>query len=82
MTTVAEMIQWLSTLPQEAKVIVLQHSRGHDYYDQGGWCTTQDFDPTEVAAWSKDYENPFPTQWELYKDSDGEYSLTLGSMEN
>lgn len=43
MMIVSELIEWLQTMPQDAKVQVLSHTSGSGYYDQGGWCTVEDF---------------------------------------
>lgn len=40
---VSELIQWLQTLPQDAKVRVLDHYGGGGYYTQGGNCYVEDF---------------------------------------
>lgn len=36
---VAEMIEWLKTMPQNAEVEVIIHSSGGGYYQQGGTAT-------------------------------------------
>lgn len=41
--TVAEMIEWLKALPQDAVVTVLDHHLCGGYYDQGGNCYIEDF---------------------------------------
>ncbi|QNO00488.1 hypothetical protein phiPsa347_150 [Pseudomonas phage phiPsa347] len=40
---VSEMIEWLQSMPQDAKVQVLEHHGGGGYYTQGGECYTADF---------------------------------------
>ena len=52
--TVAEMIEFLKTMPQDATVQVLQHVSGHGYYDQGGWCYTTDFNGVEEDTFELD----------------------------
>lgn len=42
---VPEFIEWLKTQDQTAEVMVLQHTTGSGYYDQGGWTSEVDFDP-------------------------------------
>lgn len=42
--TVAQLIELLQTMPQDATVTVLRHTQGYGYYDQGGWCNRTDFD--------------------------------------
>lgn len=80
MTTVAEMIEWLKTQPQEATIEMLSHSKGHGYYDQGGWCTTKQFDPTEKPTWCHtDY--PYFSHWELSGGALDGYTLLIGEVE-
>lgn len=43
---VPEFIEWLKTQDQTATVNVLRHTDGSGYYDQGGWTSEVDFDPT------------------------------------
>ena len=79
MITVAEMKEWLDTLPQDAIVEILSHSQGTGYYDQGGWCTTKNFDPKEKPSWChEDY--PCFSHWELYQIN-GVKMLTIGEMQ-
>jgi hypothetical protein len=40
---VSELIEWLQTLPQHAKVQTLEHTGGGGYYTQGGECFVVDF---------------------------------------
>lgn len=47
---VSEFIDWLKTQDQKAVVEVLSHSSGSGYYDQGGWCTVEDFTIEEDFA--------------------------------
>lgn len=58
---VAEMIEWLQTMPQGATVRILEHHSGTGYYDQGGSVRVVDFD-SEVeyvglsGEWGPHYE--------------------------
>lgn len=40
---VSELIEWLQTMPQGAKVQTLEHFGGGGYYNQGGDCYVTDF---------------------------------------
>jgi hypothetical protein len=65
--TVQEMIQWLASLEdQDAKVEVVQHSRGTGYYDQGGTARVVAFDPEKHAT---------------YADLQGNRTLLLGEID-
>jgi hypothetical protein len=44
---VSELIEWLKTMPQDAKVKTLEHYGNSGYYQQGGTCNVTDF-TTEV----------------------------------
>lgn len=77
-TTVAEMIEWLKTMPQDAKVEVLRHTSGSGYYDQGGWCSPQEFDHSATYDWAKDYVDLYPRMWEYDKNSN---TLLIGEVE-
>lgn len=44
---VREFIEWLKTQDQEAIVEVLVHTDGTGYYDQGGNCSAEDFNPSD-----------------------------------
>lgn len=76
---VSEFIEWLKTMPQDAKIQVLSHQSGSGYCDQGGNCSVEDFHNT--IEWAG--ENPskekyiYGLHFELntYK---GEYELQLG----
>ena len=80
---VSEFIKWLQTMPQDAKVIVLEHSDDHGYYMQGGSCTTEEFNASvewmQGEGWYM-YGNHF----ELHSTADAsgkrEYTLQLGVM--
>ena len=78
---IKQFIEFLQTLPQDATVQVLSHSRGYDYHDQGGWCTVDDFtddplwDSTESEGWK------YGKHFELTTDSTGQVFLQLGVMD-
>lgn len=80
MTTVAEMIEWLKTQPQEATIEMLSHSKGSDYYDQGGWCTQKPFDPTKKPSWCHE-DTQYFSHWELSGGADVGYTLLIGEVE-
>lgn len=77
---VAEMIEWLKTMPYSAKVEVIHHTnRGCGRYEQGGTATTVDFNKEE------DYRDEYSLNidgkmFELYTDSQGKHTLTLGKL--
>lgn len=83
---VAEMIEWLKTQPQDARVEVLSHSRGSGYYDQGGWCTTEVFHSTIEFMGEHTFESrikgPYAggLHFEL-RTYDGVTTLQLGGMD-
>lgn len=80
MTTVKQMIEFLQTQPQDAVIEILSHSKGSGYYDQGGWCTTKPFDPTEKPSWChSDY--PCFSHWELSGGADVGHTLLIGEVE-
>lgn len=47
---IKQFIEFLQTLPQDATVQVLSHSRGYGYYMQGGECTVEDFTTYSQAS--------------------------------
>lgn len=77
--TVAEMIEWMKTLPQDAVVTVLDHHSGTGYYDQGGNVYTVDFTTDCKDSWVNSmgehiaYGEHF--ELECYK---GQHTLQLG----
>ena len=73
---IKQFIEFLQTLPQDATVQVLSHSRGTGYYDQGGWCTVEDFN-NDGDGWDCGYAD----HYELTKDKDGNVFLQLGVMD-
>ncbi|AMR57387.1 hypothetical protein vB_PsyM_KIL3b_0141 [Pseudomonas phage vB_PsyM_KIL3b] len=80
---IAELIEWLQTLPQDAKVRTLEHHSGSGYYDQGGNCRMVDFHTqVEHQQWKdKGDESPIEyidgTHFEFTKDSNGS-TLQIG----
>lgn len=75
------MIEWLKTLPQDAKVTVLSHSDGHGCYMQGGSCTTEDFhNHIEYMGNALDRPYQYGVHFELSTDKDGKATLQLGVM--
>lgn len=76
---VAEMIEWLQTMPQDAKVEVVYHTSGRGYYDQGGNASTVDFDTTVDYTDSK---LMFGKHFELYTMKDGVTTLQIGTTNN
>lgn len=82
MTTVAEMIEWLKTQPQDAKVMMLKHSmRGTGYYDQGGNCSHEDFDHKSGYSYGSDPEYFVPDHWDLDGNAEDGYTLLIGEVE-
>ncbi len=81
---VAELIEWLGTIPQDAAVSTLEHFNSGGYYQQGGTCNMVDFDAkVEYQQW-KDEGDDTPVEYiygehfELSKNSAGEYTLQIG----
>lgn len=79
---IKQFIEFLQTLPQDATVQVLSHSRGYDYHDQGGWCTVDDF--TDDPLW--DYMASEGEGWKYgkhfeFNTVDGKKYLQLGVMD-
>jgi len=77
--TVAEYIEWLKTMPQDAKVEVLDHSDDHGYYMQGGSCTVVEFNTTENWRHPKDWYID-GEHFELNSRTGQEYTLQIGVM--
>lgn len=80
MTTVKQMIEFLQTQPQDAVIEILSHSKGSGYYDQGGWCTTKPFDPTDKPSWCHE-DTQYFSHWELSGGADVGYTLLIGEVE-
>lgn len=70
-------IEWLQTLPQDAVVQVIHHSNGTSYYDQGGNIEIRNFTPAPANE-----ENKWTEYFELYRDTNGNATLLLGSHGN
>lgn len=56
--TVAELIEWLKTQPQEAVVTCISHTSGSGYYDQGGNIEVVDMmvKPSKEGAYDETFE--------------------------
>ena len=76
---VAELIEWLKTMPQDAKVVVLSHSDGHGYYMQGGSCTTEEFNTGVEWRHSEDWY-VYGNHFELNSKAGYDYELQIGVM--
>lgn len=83
---VSEFIEWLKTMPQDAKIQVLSHHSGGGYYDQGGNCYVEDFHNHVEWQQYKDVgdtsevEYIYGLHFELSK-SKGGYELQLGTKD-
>lgn len=80
---VSELIEWLKTMPQDAKIQTLEHFNNGGYYQQGGTCNVTDFtDKIDHQQW-KDEGDTSPVEYiygdhfelSLYK---GEFTLQIG----
>ena len=77
---VAQMIDWLKTMPYNAEVKVIHHTnRGCGHYEQGGTACSMDFSDFENYR-SSDETYIDGTAFELYTDSEGKQTLTLGKL--
>lgn len=80
---IPEFIEWLKTLPQEAKVSTLEHFDSAGYYQQGGTCNVVDFVPTvEHQQWKEEgdtspLEYIYGEHFELSLHK-GEWKLQIG----
>lgn len=81
---VREMIEWLQTLPQDAKVQTLEHYNNGGYYEQGGNTYIVDFHTrVDYQQW-KDEGDTSPVEY-IYGDhfelthTNGEYTLQIGA---
>lgn len=77
---IKQFIEFLQTLPQDATVQVLSHSRGTGYYDQGGWCTVEEFN-SGCSEFSKGDKWAYGEHYELTIDRNGQVFLQLGVMD-
>lgn len=77
---VAQMIDWLKTMPYNAEVEVIRHSnRGCGHYEQGGHATSVKFVSDE------DYRDDYSLNidgklFDLYTDPHGKQTLTIGKL--
>lgn len=76
---VAQMIDWLKTMPYNAEVQVVRHCSGGSYYKQGGTATIMDFSDFENYR-SKDETYIDGAAFDLYTDSEGKQTLTIGKL--
>lgn len=80
---VGEMIEWLKTMPQDAKVETLEHFNGSGYYDQGGNCNVVDFThEVDYKQWKDEGDNSpveyiYGHHFELSKGVEG-FILQIG----
>lgn len=82
---IKQFIEFLQTLPQDATVQVLSHSRGTGYYDQGGNCTVEDFS-YEWAEFMSYTDDNNELKWAYgqhfeFNTVDGKKYLQLGVMD-
>ena len=76
---VAQMIDWLKTMPYNAEVEVVRHCSSGSYYEQGGTATSMDFSDFENYR-STDETYIDGVAFELYTDSEGKQTLTIGKL--
>lgn len=82
---IAELIEWLQTLPQDATVTTLEHYNGSGYYDQGGNCSIVDFDnKVDYQQWKDEGDNSpvdyiYGDHFDFYKDAEGKFTLQIGT---
>jgi hypothetical protein len=58
---VSEFIEWLKTMPQNAKVETLEHFGSGGYYQQGGTCNVVDFTAdVEYQQWKDEGDESPP----------------------
>jgi hypothetical protein len=76
---VKELVQWLQTFPdQDADVEVVKHSRGSNYYEQGGTASTVAFNPAQYADYVDFRGNQFVKPNDPYFNT---RKLLLGEMD-
>ena len=78
---VAQMIDWLRTMPYNAEVKVVRHCSSRGYYEQGGTASTMAFSGFENHR-STDETYIVGVAFELYTDSEGKQTLTIGKMDD
>jgi len=75
---VFELIEWLNQFPdQEADVLIVEHSDGTGYYDQGGNAYEEEFNPEKHAEYIDMHGNPYVTPDKSYYNK---RTLLLGAM--
>jgi hypothetical protein len=58
---VSELIEWLHSMPQNAKVQTLEHTGSGGYYQQGGTCRIVDFtDKIDYQQWKDEGDTTPP----------------------
>lgn len=57
--TVAQLIEFLKTQDQDAEVLIVEHTDGKGYYDQGGNADEVPFNPEKHVERSDLRDNPF-----------------------
>jgi hypothetical protein len=74
---VQELIEWLKDFDQNADVMVVEHSYGGSYYDQGGTAYVVEFDPSVKDRFEY---NPsiYGATWTYEVDTKGNATLLLG----
>ena len=76
---VAQMIDWLKSMPYNAEVQVVRHCSRGSYYEQGGTASIMNF--SDFENYRSTYETYIDgTAFELYTDSEGKQTLTLGKL--
>jgi hypothetical protein len=65
---VHELVTWLNNLEdQDATVLVVRHTRGSSYYDQGGNAMEIPFDPTQHSEYVDLRNHPtIPDDWKTH----------------
>lgn len=77
---VSELIDWLKTIPQDAKVEVIHHTNsGCGYYEQGGTATTVDFTTELMYDFECTDGSVYGKTFEVSKHN-GQTILTLGLL--
>lgn len=75
---VRELIEWLSAFEdQDAEILVVEHTSGTGYYDQGGNACTAVFEPTQHAEYTDMRGNPYVPPGASYENS---RTLLLGAI--
>ena len=75
---VREMIEWLKTVEdQDADVLIVSHTRGTGYYDQGGNAEEAEFDPVLHSEYVDMRGNPHVPNGASYENK---RTLLLGEI--